>query len=104
MEITLSCEYGGRSIDNVGKFSLLEEKDAEVDVQAKDFTEVTSRGRDCVVGKLVANRYVCKETIKNTLQCWWRATSMSFKAWGRTCNTPIITTLFIIQKSFHKNG
>jgi hypothetical protein len=53
-------------------FSLIEEEDEEVDVQVIDFRDVTLRGQDCVVGKLVANRYVSKETIKTTLQRWWR--------------------------------
>jgi hypothetical protein len=70
-------------------FSLLEEEDEEVDVQANDFQEVTVRGRDCVVGKLVADRYVSKETIKTTLQGLWRSKGMSFKALGEN--------LFIIE-------
>jgi hypothetical protein len=51
-------------------FSLLEEEDEEVDVQVKDFQEVTIQGQDCVVGKLAGDCYVSKETIKSTLQRW----------------------------------
>ena len=50
------------------KISLLEDEDADIDVQARDFQEVTTRGRDCVVGKLVDDQYVSKETTKSTLQ------------------------------------
>ena len=49
------------------KFSLIDEKDEEVDVQVTNFKDVTLKGRDCVVGKLVADRYVSKETMKTTL-------------------------------------
>jgi hypothetical protein len=65
------------------KFSLSVEEDSEVKVQAKDFLEVTLRGHSCVVGKMVGDRYVSKETIKNMLKCWWRPLgTMSFRLVG----------------------
>jgi hypothetical protein len=69
------------------KFSLIDE---EIEVQARDFRMVTSRGKDCVVGKLVADRYVSMETIRDTLQRLWRLKeSMTFKVLGEN--------LFIIE-------
>jgi hypothetical protein len=72
------------------KFSLIEEEDDEVQVQANDFQAVTSRGRFCVVGKLVESQYVSKEILKNTLQRWWKVVgTMIFKVSGEN--------LFIIK-------
>lgn len=64
-------------------FSLSEEEEGEVDIQATDCREVFTRGQACVVGKLVADRYVSKETIKTDLQQWWRPTgTLIFKVLG----------------------
>lgn len=65
------------------KFSLSEEEDVDIDVQATDFHEVTIRGQACIVGRLVADRYVSMETIKNTLlQSWRPVGNLTFKVLG----------------------
>jgi hypothetical protein len=65
------------------KFSLSEEEDEEVAVQAIDFQAVTSKGQLCIVGKLIADRYVSMETIKTHLLQWWRPKgTINFKVIG----------------------
>jgi hypothetical protein len=45
--------------------------------------EVVSRGNFSVVGKLVVDRLVSKETIKTTPKRWWRLSeSFNFKVLG----------------------
>ena len=71
-------------------FSLAEDEDAAVDVKFNDFQEVSSWGRVCIIGKLVSDRYVSKETIKSTLQRGWKSTgTMTFKVLGEN--------LFIVE-------
>ncbi|KAE8023101.1 hypothetical protein FH972_008846 [Carpinus fangiana] len=74
-------------------FSLAEDEDEAVEVQATDFQEVTNWGRDCVIGKLVSDRYVSMETVKNRLQRGWKSKgTLNFKALGEN--------LFIIEFEF----
>lgn len=49
---------------------LLEEECEEVEILKEDVHTMASRGQLCIMGKLVANRYVSKETIKNSLLKW----------------------------------
>ncbi|XP_059454891.1 uncharacterized protein LOC132185085 [Corylus avellana] len=65
------------------KLSLSEGEEAEVEIQAGDVTKVINRGQLCIVGKLMSERVVSKESIKTTLKRWWRLTgTMSFKVIG----------------------
>jgi hypothetical protein len=65
------------------KLSLNEEEEIDIDVQKADFCAVTSRGQNCVVGKLVGDRYVSMETIKKKLLQWWKISgNPSFKVIG----------------------
>jgi hypothetical protein len=44
---------------------------------------VTAHGSLCVIGKLIANRLVSKETIKSTLLRWWKMKgTLSYKVLG----------------------
>lgn len=71
-------------------FSLADDEDEALDGQAKDSQEVTTWGRNCVTGKLVSDQYMSKETVKNTLQRWWKSKgTMNFKVLGEN--------LFIIE-------
>ena len=74
---------------------LLEEEDEEVDILKEEVHTVAARGQLCVVGKLVGDKYVSKETIKTALLRWWRPKeSIRFKVLGEN--------LFLIE--FEKSG
>jgi preprotein translocase subunit Sec63 len=47
--------------------SLTEDECVEWDGSTREWIEVTSRGKTCVVGKLIVDHFVSKETIKTTL-------------------------------------
>lgn len=49
---------------------LLEVECEEIEIQKGEVQAMATRGHCCVVGKLVANRYVSKETIKSSLLRW----------------------------------
>jgi hypothetical protein len=50
--------------------SLAEEEDGELEIQKIEVEGVIQRGENCVVGKLVSDRIISKETIKTTLLTW----------------------------------
>jgi hypothetical protein len=57
---------------------------------------VVTRGQSCIVGKLVSERMVSKETIKTTLMRWWRLTgTFTFKIMGGN--------LFLIEFELARN-
>jgi hypothetical protein len=61
----------------------IEEECVEWEAPARECKDVSSWGQLCVVGKLIADHYVSKETIKTTLMQWWkRLGSLSFKVLG----------------------
>lgn len=63
--------------------SLLEEECEEVEIFKEEVHIVATRGQLCIVGKLVVDRYVSKETIKNALLKWWKPLgSIFFKVLG----------------------
>ena len=49
------------------KLSLSEEECIEWEAPAKEWKDVSLWGQLCVVGKVIGDRYVSKETIKTTL-------------------------------------
>jgi hypothetical protein len=64
-------------------FSLAEDECLEWEAPAEEWRDVSSRGKNCVVGKLIADHQVSKETIKTTLLRWWRISkTLSFKVLG----------------------
>jgi hypothetical protein len=77
-------------------FSLADDEDEAVKVQATDFQEVTNWGRDCVIGKLVTDWYVSMESVKNGLQRGWKSKGkLKFKVLGEN--------LFIIEFEFEQD-
>lgn len=63
--------------------SLAEEESLEMEVHDGEWRDVVSRGQYCVVGKLIAERFVSKETIKTTILRWWKLSgTLSFKILG----------------------
>jgi hypothetical protein len=50
--------------------SLVEDECLEWEAPADEWRDVSSRGKNCVVGKLIADHQVSKETIKTTLLRW----------------------------------
>ncbi|XP_059436900.1 uncharacterized protein LOC132169985 [Corylus avellana] len=66
-----------------GKLSLDEGEMMEVAIQPRMVEGVVSRGKFCVVGKLLTDCFVGKDIIKRTLIKGWRPTgSLSFKVLG----------------------
>ena len=62
---------------------LSEREDDEVKIQAVEVTKIVRRGQYCIVGKLMGERIVSKETIKDTLKRWWRISgTFTFKILG----------------------
>jgi hypothetical protein len=62
---------------------LLEEEDEEVDILEEEVHSVAARGQLYVVGKLIGDKYVSKETLKTALVRWWRPEkSVCFKVLG----------------------
>jgi hypothetical protein len=63
--------------------SLVEDECLEWEAPADEWRDVFSHGKNCVVGKLIADHQVSKETIKTTLLRWWRLSgTLSFKVLG----------------------
>jgi hypothetical protein len=54
-----------------GNFSLAEEEDNELEIMAPVMAELTQRGELCLVGRLIADRLVSKETIRTKLVRGW---------------------------------
>lgn len=66
-----------------GNFSLFEVEGVELEIQNQAWKEGAHRGRTCVVGKLIADHLVSKETIRSTLiRIWKPSGSPSFKVLG----------------------
>jgi hypothetical protein len=71
-------------------FSLTEEEDVDVEVQSEVFEETMAQGQTRAVGKLLADRYVGKETIRSAMIGLWRPTGhLGFKVLG--------TNIFLIE-------
>lgn len=70
--------------------TLSEGEDGEIEINTSEVQGAIKRGQSCVVGKLVSDRMVSKETIKTTLICWWRLKgTFTFKILG--------SNLFLIE-------
>jgi hypothetical protein len=55
-----------------GKFSLREEENVGVSLEAPEVEPLVKRGRSCIVGKLIADRIIPKEYYKDPLTRIWR--------------------------------
>jgi hypothetical protein len=78
-----------------GKLSLDEGEIMEVAIQPQSVEGVVSRGKFCLVGKLLTDRFVGKDVIRRTLIRGWRPTgNLSFKVVGEN--------VFIME--FEKEG
>ncbi|XP_059450945.1 uncharacterized protein LOC132181722 [Corylus avellana] len=63
--------------------SLTEEESLDLDTPDEELLDGLERGKFCVLGKLVTDRMISKETIKMTLHCWWKPLgSLSFQVLG----------------------
>jgi hypothetical protein len=77
------CEYGGGSFGPWENFSLTEEEDVELSIQREEFLDGVTYGQSCVLGKLLAERLVSKETIRAEFVKWWKPEeTFSFKILG----------------------
>jgi hypothetical protein len=65
------------------KFNLTETEDVELEIPGGKFQKVVSRGKTCIIGKLIADRLVSKELLKDSLSRWWKIKGEpSFKVLG----------------------
>jgi hypothetical protein len=63
--------------------SLAEDEDGELEIQKTEVTEIINRGKFCIIGKLLSERIISKETIKTTFVRWWRLKkTFTFKILG----------------------
>jgi hypothetical protein len=66
-----------------GNFSLVEEEDDELEIKAPAIARLAQRGELCLVGKLIVDRLVSKETIRTKLIRGWRTLgNLSFMVLG----------------------
>jgi hypothetical protein len=66
-----------------GKFSLTEEEDVELSFRKVELQDGVTFGQACVLGKLLSDRMVSKEKIRQSLEQWWLPEeSISFKVLG----------------------
>jgi hypothetical protein len=67
-----------------GDFSLSADEDLDVEVKVNEVVENLTRGKSCIVGKLMSERIVSKETIKKMLMRWWKLSgALTFKVLGQ---------------------
>ncbi len=66
-----------------GKFSLLDEENTGVSIQDSELVPLVSRGKFCLVGKLLADRVVAKDFLRGPLLRMWKPGGpVSFKGLG----------------------
>jgi hypothetical protein len=58
------------------KFSLLEDEDTRVCLESSQLTPLVNRGKDCLIGKLVANRIIPKDFFRGPLLRAWKPEGM----------------------------
>jgi hypothetical protein len=66
-----------------GNLSLTKKEDVEMEIRKEAMEGIVIRGKSCLVGKLISNRYVSKMAVKSTLINWWKLTGqLTFKVLG----------------------
>jgi hypothetical protein len=66
-----------------GKFSLLEEENSSVSLEMSEIEPLVSRGKHCLIGKLLADRVVPKEFFKTPfLRAWHPSGEVFFRVVG----------------------
>jgi hypothetical protein len=67
-----------------GNLSLTEDEDLELSFDKVDLNEGETFGQVCVLGKLMADRMVSRETIRLSMLQWWKLedSSITFKVLG----------------------
>jgi hypothetical protein len=55
-----------------GKFSFTEAEDVEVNINESRADPLVTRGKSCLIGKLLADRVVPKDFIKIHMLCAWK--------------------------------
>jgi len=73
-----------------GKFSLLEDETSEVSLEASEIEPMVSRGRYCLIGKLLSDRVVSKDFLKAPLRRAWRPA-------GETVFQAIEDNMFVVE-------
>jgi hypothetical protein len=73
-----------------GNLSLVEEEDDELEIADPAMDGLAQRGKLCLVGKLIADRLISKETIKSKLIRGW-------KSLGKISFTVLGENLFLLE-------
>lgn len=67
-----------------GNFSLSETETNGVEFLEEEAEEIVERGKTCLVGKLLADRFIGKEVLRSKLIRGWKPTRrLSFKVLGK---------------------
>jgi hypothetical protein len=62
---------------------LIEVEDEELSIQRDELEGIASRGRVCILGKLIIDCMICKEMLQSMLMRWWKLVeNLSFKILG----------------------
>jgi hypothetical protein len=73
-----------------GKFSLLEDETSGVSLEDSEIEPMVSRGKYCLIGKLLSDRVVTKDFLKASMKCAWRPA-------GETVFQAIEDNMFVVE-------
>jgi hypothetical protein len=81
----------------LGNFSLSEEEKSDVQIQTQNVHLLVEKGKSCLVGRVIADRFVTKENLRPTLMRAWRPIgNLSFRSLGEN------TFLFVFKYEWEK--
>jgi hypothetical protein len=55
-----------------GNFSLTKEEDVDMVIRKEAMEGMVVRGKSCLIGKLISDRFDCKEVLKKEMIRWWK--------------------------------
>jgi hypothetical protein len=76
--------------------SLNDDEEVEVAIQKVELKGGETVGQSCVLGKLITDRMVCRETIQTKLTQWW-------KPWGKLMFKILGENTFLIEFEEHRD-
>lgn len=81
----------------LGNFSLSAEERSDVQIQTQKVHPLVEKGKSCLVGRVIANRFVTKENLKpNLMKAWRPIGNVSFRLLGEN------TFLFAFEYEWEK--
>ena len=74
--------------------SLTEEEDMDVVIRRETMEGMVVRGKLCIIGKLLSDRFVSKEILKKEMVWWWKPSGwLTFKVVGKN--------MFLLEFEYH---